>query len=177
MKIQPSQYMWNGFKDKLHFYLLLGIVPLALITTYANVFIGQATLTEIPEGYTPHYWEYYKVCSSSPPIFVVITHTFFSLTSQSPITRFLAKYFLYDKSLDYETHVARVTEDSEIIILRKIERELKAMMATKSDNKAWYYMAQNFDDERFTHEWEATEPFRYFGTPEAGDPPGNQMVR
>ncbi|XP_017493014.1 PREDICTED: NADH dehydrogenase [ubiquinone] 1 beta subcomplex subunit 5, mitochondrial-like, partial [Rhagoletis zephyria] len=153
MKIQPSQYMWNGFKDKLHFYLLLGIVPLALITTYANVFIGQATLTEIPEGYTPHYWEYYK----------------------SPITRFLAKYFLYDKSLDYETHVARVTEDSEIIILRKIERELKAMMATKSDNKAWYYMAQNFDDERFTHEWEATEPFRYFGTPEAGDPPGNQM--
>lgn len=99
------------------------------------------------------------------------------LIYQSPITRFLAKYFLYDKSLDYETHVARLTEESEIMILRKIERELKTMMARKSDNKAWYYMAANYDDDRFSNEWEATEPFRYDGVPEAGNPPDNQMAR
>ena len=71
MLIQRSSYLWNSLKDDFHFYFLLGVVPLTLITTYANIFIGSATLTEIPEGYTPHYWEYYKVggnTNSSLPI-------------------------------------------------------------------------------------------------------------
>lgn len=110
-------------------------------------------------------------------VHLLITYEILCLNNQSPITRFLAKYFLYDKSLDYETHVSRLTEESEIMILRKIERELKVMMATKSDNKAWYYLAANYDDDRFSNEWEATEPFRYDGVPEAGNPPENQMAR
>lgn len=58
----PSRWQWNKFKDHAHFYVMLGVIPCALIITYANVFIGPATLSEIPEGYEPKYWEYYKVC-------------------------------------------------------------------------------------------------------------------
>lgn len=64
MHIQPSQFVWKTFKDYLHFYFMLGAIPLALITAYANIFIGDAELTDIPEGYTPHHWEYYKVANN-----------------------------------------------------------------------------------------------------------------
>lgn len=40
---------------------MLGAIPLTLITAYANIVVGDAELTDIPEGYTPHHWEYYKV--------------------------------------------------------------------------------------------------------------------
>lgn len=59
--IQPSTYTWSEFKDKLHFFVLLGVIPLTLITSYVNIFIGPAELTEIPDGYTPQRHEYFKV--------------------------------------------------------------------------------------------------------------------
>lgn len=57
----PSRWQWNKFKDYLHFYVMLGAIPLSLITLYVNVFIGPATLSEIPEGYVPKHWEYFRV--------------------------------------------------------------------------------------------------------------------
>lgn len=57
----PSRWQWNKTKDLLHFYLMLGIIPCGLGVLYANVFIGPATLQEIPEGYEPKYWEYFRV--------------------------------------------------------------------------------------------------------------------
>lgn len=59
--LQPSRWQWNKFKDLFHFYVMVAAIPLGLVTLYANVFIGPATLTEIPEDYTPKYWEYYRV--------------------------------------------------------------------------------------------------------------------
>ncbi|KAB7502159.1 NADH dehydrogenase [ubiquinone] 1 beta subcomplex subunit 5, mitochondrial [Armadillidium nasatum] len=62
MEIMPSNFSWHQFKDYLHFYLMVGIIPLTLLVTYCNIFIGPAELREIPEGYVPKKWEYYRHC-------------------------------------------------------------------------------------------------------------------
>jgi len=64
MKITPSRYQWQEFKDHLHFYTLLGLIPGLGIVFYTNVFIGPAKLAEIPEGYVPKNYEYYQVLKS-----------------------------------------------------------------------------------------------------------------
>lgn len=60
--LKPSSWQYKKFKDSLHYYLMLGIIPCSLVVGYCNVFIGPATLSEIPEDYTPKHWEYYRVC-------------------------------------------------------------------------------------------------------------------
>lgn len=59
--IEPSRWQWNRFKDYFHYYCMLGLIPVGAVITLTNVFVGPATLSEIPEGYTPKYWEYYRV--------------------------------------------------------------------------------------------------------------------
>lgn len=59
--LQPSRWQWNKFKDLLHFYAMVGLIPVTAVVLYANIFVGPATLQEIPEGYTPKHWEYHRV--------------------------------------------------------------------------------------------------------------------
>lgn len=59
--LQPSRFQFNKFKDLLHYYLMLGLIPCGLGVMLTNIFIGPATLSEIPEGYTPEHWEYCRV--------------------------------------------------------------------------------------------------------------------
>ncbi len=59
--ITPSRFQWHKFKDLFHFYVMLGLIPVLGIVFYTNVFIGPATLSEIPEGYVPKHWEYHRV--------------------------------------------------------------------------------------------------------------------
>lgn len=60
-RIVPSRWQWQKFKDLFHLYILVGAIPVGAIIFYSNVFIGPATLSEIPEGYIPKHWEYYRV--------------------------------------------------------------------------------------------------------------------
>lgn len=61
MDVQPSRFQWLKFKDLLHFYFMVGVIPCAALLMYVNTFIGPAQLTEIPEGYEPKHWEYHPV--------------------------------------------------------------------------------------------------------------------
>lgn len=89
--LTPSRFQWHKFKDSLHFFVMIGAIPAGAVVFLVNIFIGPATLTPIPEGYTPKYWEYHKVrkllCSLQKFI-TVMEHLCFSIQFQDllPVT-------------------------------------------------------------------------------------------
>ncbi|ENN72168.1 NADH dehydrogenase [ubiquinone] 1 beta subcomplex subunit 5, mitochondrial [Dendroctonus ponderosae] len=115
--MQPSKWNWTIFKDMFNFYLVLGAIPCALFTIYMNLFVGPATLTPIPEGYTPKYWEYYR----------------------NPITRFLIRYIHHSPQQDYEKFLTYLHVEQEKIMLRKLENEIMNKMKERNDYQAYYY--------------------------------------
>lgn len=61
MVVTPSRWQWHKTKDMLHMYTFVGAVPCLLLMFFTHIFIGPAELTEIPAGYVPKHWEYYRV--------------------------------------------------------------------------------------------------------------------
>ncbi|KAL3276491.1 hypothetical protein HHI36_011871 [Cryptolaemus montrouzieri] len=115
--ISPSRFSWNKFKDLVHFYILVGIIPCAVVITYCNVFIGPATLSEIPPDYTPKHWEY----------------------ERHPITRFLAKYVTANLQQEYEKYLAHIFMEDEKRRLKELEKQIKEKMKQRDDYQAYYY--------------------------------------
>ncbi|XP_035225850.1 NADH dehydrogenase [ubiquinone] 1 beta subcomplex subunit 5, mitochondrial-like [Stegodyphus dumicola] len=118
MYITPTRYQYTVFKDNLHFYFMVAAIPLGLLILYCNIFIGPATLTEIPEGYEPKHWEYYK----------------------HPISRFIAKYFFDDPQITYEQTLHYLNDCLEKFEWSNTIDKAKYLMATRDDYKAWYFM-------------------------------------
>lgn len=117
LPLTPSRWQWHKFKDLFHYYVLVGLIPVLGVVTYANVFVGPATLTEIPDNYTPKHWEYHK----------------------HPITRFMARYIFNSPQQEYEKFLHVVYEESEKQKLRQLEKDVKAKMAERNDYQAYYY--------------------------------------
>jgi len=140
LDIQSSNLYWRKFKDQWHFYTLLGVIPLTIVTAWANVFIGQAELTEIPEGYQPYVWEYEK----------------------HPVSRFFARYLFLDPRQAHERKLHIINIESEKMIMRRIEATVQSMMAQRHDYQAWFYrpvwgMYHRIEREKYTWQQE------YFG--------------
>merc|ERR1712080_324719 len=114
---RPSRWDWDILKDYIHFYVLLGAIPCGIFVTCMNVFVGEAQLAPIPEGYKPKEWEYYK----------------------NPIHRLMIKYFKNSYQQSYESDLHYLWENvktSEMIALKK---EVKRQMKIHGDYKAWYH--------------------------------------
>ncbi|KAF4524405.1 hypothetical protein B566_EDAN009321 [Ephemera danica] len=117
MPLTASRWQWHKFKDTVHYYIMVGAIPLSLVILYANIFIGPAKLSEIPEGYVPKHWEYYS----------------------HPIQRFFARYIYTNPQQEYEKFMHLLYEEEEKRQMRLLEKKIKGKMAERSDYQAYYY--------------------------------------
>jgi len=140
MYITASRYNWQIYKDQLHFYLMLGIIPLSIVVFLANVFIGPAKLQEIPEGYTPRHWEYFS----------------------SPVTRFFARYCFWNPQENYERNLHYLMEEDEIRRMRLMSSKVTRLMRERGDypnffqtkviqRKYLQHLMQDWEDNKFFH--------------------------
>jgi len=115
--IQPSRFQWHKTKDYFHFYFLLGAIPVGIAITCINVFIGPATLEEIPEGYVPKEWEYL----------------------QHPIKRFFQRYLFLSQQQEYEKYLHHMYHENQVRKVRLLEQQVNAAMGTRRDYRGPYF--------------------------------------
>lgn len=142
MEITPTNIDMKFTNNWLHFYIVITAVPIAVITTIINI-RANPELSEVPEGYEPRHWEYYK----------------------HPITRFMAKYFFVPNDLDREVLMAAKEDLGQQEIVKHIAAKCESVMKFYNDHRSFHFIpfyAEYFrtgrDEALFKHLYENTQP-------------------
>lgn len=162
MEIKPSRFQWHKTKDWFHFYFLLGAIPVGTTIFLVNVFIGPATLEQIPEGYVPKEWEYHQVRHSpwqwnfsfleSSDIYMhqqpCVRHLW-SFESrpwstliflfQHPIKRFFQRYLFPSPQQEYEKFLHHIYHEDQVRQVRMLEHHVENAMAMHRDFRGPYF--------------------------------------
>ncbi|CAN0165328.1 unnamed protein product [Lampetra planeri] len=107
--IEPTKYLDNRFLNLTIFYSALTGVPVAIIITYINVFLGE--LPEIPEGYIPENYEYHK----------------------HPITRWIAKHILDLPEKNYGKDMHLIAKEMQKSHHYAVEAKARRLMRDRGD--------------------------------------------
>merc|ERR1712127_225113 len=118
MFIRPGKFYTKKYFDMIHFHICLTAGPVLAFIGYNSLFVGPATLTDIPEDYEPRHYEYHK----------------------NPIRRFLAKYFYASIEQAHELTLNDIYNEQCKQKMRALEYKVKQRMKEKQDYKAWYYI-------------------------------------
>lgn len=116
MDVEPSNWSWRKFKDALHLHGMLVGVPMAVIVTIINI-RANPELTEIPEGYEPRHWEYFK----------------------HPISRWMAKYMFLPMEIEQELTLASYEYQAETQIMKEIQTNCEKVMSFYNDHRSRYF--------------------------------------
>eukprot|EP00091_Calanus_sinicus_P009226 TRINITY_DN216_c0_g1_i3.p2 TRINITY_DN216_c0_g1~~TRINITY_DN216_c0_g1_i3.p2 ORF type:complete len:177 (-),score=45.74 TRINITY_DN216_c0_g1_i3:45-575(-) len=114
---RPSRWVYDKFKDDVHFYFMLTAIPVGISILAINILVGPAELRPIPEGYQPREWEYHP----------------------NPITRIITKYFKTGMQENYEVHLHCAWECAKISEMGQLRAEVKRQMQIHGDYKGWYH--------------------------------------
>lgn len=133
-RIEPTRWQWNKCKDMLHFYTAIGVIPLSILTFVVYVYVGPAQLTEIPEGYVPKHWEYYR----------------------NPITRFIMKHFNESHQECYERTMHMMYEETRKAKILELQDRILELMKNRQDHAEFYHVPFNAEhtyDKRVLNEF------------------------
>ncbi|XP_070801801.1 NADH dehydrogenase [ubiquinone] 1 beta subcomplex subunit 5, mitochondrial [Pituophis catenifer annectens] len=109
--IRATRFYDHRFLRLMNWYVMLTGIPVLIIIAFANIYIGEAELAEIPEGYIPEHWEYYK----------------------HPISRWISRYIYSPPEKEYEKGMARLYIEFEKKKLRKLEADASHLMYERGD--------------------------------------------
>uniref|UniRef100_A0AC35UBN7 NADH dehydrogenase [ubiquinone] 1 beta subcomplex subunit 5, mitochondrial n=1 Tax=Rhabditophanes sp. KR3021 TaxID=114890 RepID=A0AC35UBN7_9BILA len=115
---RPGQLITNRIKDAIHFYFVgIGLLPVLMIVAYNHIKNGNCELRDIPEGETPHYWQY----------------------ERTPIRQWWSKHFGISDMEHHERNLAYFERQQTLALWRRQEQRVRHLEGERWDYKAWSY--------------------------------------